>query len=35
VSVSTNSAAAANRGPINDLRAGIAYKFGIPAAAHF
>jgi outer membrane immunogenic protein len=28
VSAATNSAEAANRVPINDLRAGIAYKFG-------
>jgi hypothetical protein len=28
VSVATDSAAAPNRMPINDLRAGIAYKFG-------
>lgn len=35
VSVATNSADSANRAPINDLRAGIAYKFGVPVAANF
>ena len=35
VSAATNSADAADRMPINDLRAGIAYKFGIPGAANF
>jgi hypothetical protein len=28
VSIATNAAEALNRVPINDLRAGIAYKFG-------
>ena len=35
VSAATNSADPANRVPVNDLRAGIAYKFGIPVAANF
>jgi opacity protein-like surface antigen len=35
VSVATNSANAANRVPTSDLRASIAYKFGIPVAANF
>ncbi len=35
VSATTNSAETANRVPISDLRAGIAYKFGIPDAANF
>ena len=35
VSAATSSADAANRVPVNDLRAGIAYKFGIPVAANF
>jgi opacity protein-like surface antigen len=34
VSAATNTADAPNRVPINDLRAGIAYKFGIPVAAN-
>ena len=35
VSAATNSADPAIRVPVNDLRAGIAYKFGIPVAANF
>jgi outer membrane immunogenic protein len=35
VSAATNSAEASNRVPINDLRASIANKFGIPVAANF
>ena len=35
VNVAINSADAGSRVPINDLRAGIAYKFGIPVAANF
>jgi opacity protein-like surface antigen/outer membrane receptor protein involved in Fe transport len=35
VSAATNAAEAANRVPIDDLRAGIAYKFGTPVAARF
>jgi outer membrane immunogenic protein len=35
VNVATNSADATNRVPINDLRAGIAYKFGGPLVSKF
>jgi opacity protein-like surface antigen len=35
VSPATNSAEASIQVPINDLRAGIAYKFGIPVASNF
>jgi outer membrane immunogenic protein len=35
VSAATNSADPAIRVPVNDLRASIAYKFGIPVAANF
>lgn len=34
-SPATNSAETPNRAPIDDLRAGLAYKFGIPVAANF